>query len=128
MEGAAAWKVRIFIPEIDPADIDSICLFVGTFARKAFEQGWPDEEMERVIGPVTARRALEELGPYVEHFESEEPEHWLNHSAYRRLADYRVGYRIMSHDPDVKPSMLRWYLQVWREAWSESVRTLRGES
>src|SRR5688500_11228341 len=45
-------------------DIDAACHFVGDFAFCAREQGWTTEEIRRVVGRVTAKRAYDELMPH----------------------------------------------------------------
>ena len=55
------------IREYIAQDIDAACHFVGDFAWCAREQGWSDEEILRVVRPVTAKRAYQELLPYIEY-------------------------------------------------------------
>ena len=48
-------------------DLDAACHFVGDFAWCAKSQGWTDEEILRVVRPVSAKRAFEELMPFIEY-------------------------------------------------------------
>ncbi len=91
-------------------DIDAACHFVGDFAWCAREQGWSNEEIERVVRPLTAKRAFEELMPRIEYVPanvSPPP------NPFQRYAE---GCTLLADDPNVNYSFLRWVLRRLREA------------
>jgi hypothetical protein len=94
------------------ADIDRACHFVGVFVRAAFEQGWTEGDIDRVLKPVTARSAYERLLPYIEPARSHEQSY---HGAHRE-DDYLEGCRRLSDDPNVKYKPVRWALRPFLDA------------
>jgi hypothetical protein len=91
-------------------DIDAACHFVGDFAWCARQQGWTDEEIECVVRPLTAKRAYDELMPYIEYVPpsvSPPP---------NPDARYAEGCALLADDPNVKYSFMRWTLRPLRDA------------
>lgn len=88
-------------------DIDRACYFVGVFVRAAVEQGWTEGDIDRVLKPVTARRAYEQLLPHIEPAASHEQSY---HRAHRE-EDYLEGCRRLADDPNVKYKPFRWALR-----------------
>ncbi len=120
-------NVRMPLPNLSPGDADSVCHFVGCFARNAHEQGWTDEELRGLLKFMTALRAVQELPLHAEQ-EDMQPRTWLDR--WRRqaqmLGDYAAGGRILVHDSTVEPSIGRWWLRTWRDAWKERVEDAHG--
>ena len=99
-----------------PKDIDAACHFVGDFAWCARHQGWSDEEILRVVRPLTAKRALEELLPYIEYVP---PSVSPPPNSPERYAE---GCALLADDPNVRYRPLRFLLRPLREAIKQGGR------
>jgi hypothetical protein len=85
-------------------NIDAACHFVGDFAYCARSQGWTDEEIWRVVRPLTAKRAYEELMPHIEYVPpsvTPPPD---------SLERYAEGCAILADDPNVSYKPFRWMI------------------
>jgi len=78
-----------------PWDDDEACHLVGTFRRKALEQGWPEADIEEVCRGESARRIFSELSRFVEPRELE-PRSWR--TQFLRNRDYAEGCRMFATD------------------------------
>jgi hypothetical protein len=85
-------------------NVDAACHFVGDFAYCARSQGWTDQEIWRVLRPLTAKRAYEELMPHIEYVPpsvSPPPD---------SLERYAEGCAILADDPNVSYKPFRWLI------------------
>jgi hypothetical protein len=98
------------LKEYVASDIDAACHFVGDFAWCARSQGWTEEEISRVVRPLTAKRAYEELMPYIEYVP---PSVTPPPDLFQRYAE---GCALLADDPNVKYKPFRFFLRPLREA------------
>src|SRR5215207_2498763 len=98
------------LKEYVAGDIDAACHFVGDFAFCALQQGWTRDEVERVVRPLTAKRAYEELMPFIESVPPSVPP---PPDPSRRYAE---GCDLLSDDPNVRYRPFRWLLRPLKEA------------
>lgn len=91
-------------------DIDAACHFVGDFAWCARRQGWTEEELRRVVRPLTAKRAYEELSRHIEHVPPGVP------PPPDPEARYAEGCALLADDPNVKYKPFRWMLRPFKQA------------
>jgi hypothetical protein len=108
------------LKEYTQHDIDAACHFVGAFASSAREQGWTEDEIQRVVRPLTARRAHDELLPYIEH---ETP---VGRTSMRepliRQDQYEAGCALLAHDPEVEYKPFRFYFRAFPESIARGMR------
>lgn len=90
---------------MSPRNTDTACHFVGEFAFCARKQGWTYEEVQRVVRPVTAKRAYEQLMPFIE------PVPFRVSPLSDRSERYADGCRLLAHDPDVKFRPFHWEIR-----------------
>lgn len=93
-------------------DVDSTCCFVGTFVRKALEQGWSAEELKQVSQTLTVKQACKRLKPHIEYVS---PDQFSSLTPLTRTKDYLNGCLIFADDPNAKPNPFRWYLRNIRK-------------
>jgi hypothetical protein len=98
------------LKEYVAGDIDAACRFVGDFAFCARKQGWTEGEIERVVRPLTAKRAVEELMPFIEYVPPSVP------PPPDPDARYAEGCVLLSDDPNVRYKPFRWMLRPLGEA------------
>ena len=102
-------RVRMSLDGCDAHDLDEACAFVGRFARKAREQGWAEQDIERVCQGFPPERALSALRPHVE--EVAEPLSWRHQ--LDRLRDYAEGAAFLGEGP---LGLVRWWAKGLRVA------------
>ena len=91
-------------------DIDAACHFVGDFAWCAYREGWSDDEIRRVVRPLTAKRAVEELMPYIQYVP---PSATPPPNPAQRYAE---GCALLDDDPNVRYRPMRWMLRPLKDA------------
>jgi hypothetical protein len=98
--------VKMSLDGFDPAKVDDACYFVETFARKAKEQGWQQEDIDRVCQGFPASRAFSALRPWIE---ETAPDYLPWRFQIDRLKDYTEGCAYLADDPEVSYRPFRWY-------------------
>ncbi len=89
-------------------DVDAACHFVGQFAFCARKQGWTQEEIQQLVRQVTAKRAYDELMPFIEPVSF-----WVSPLSNRADRRYAEGCDLLAHDPDVKFTPFWELRQLW---------------
>src|SRR4051794_40416792 len=98
-------RVKMSLYDHDWQDPDDACHLVGAFARKAREQGWNEEDIERVCLRLPVESVLTSLSP---HIEATDPEPLSWRHQLERLTDYAEGAAILKQNPW---GLVRWWLK-----------------
>lgn len=109
--------VRMSFEAQDTADPEQACQLVGRFRRKAREQGWPEEAIERVSQGLKVDRVASQLSP---HIETTGPEPLTWRTQFERSRDYAEGGTVLVSDQAARFRPLRFLARGFRLA-------LRGE-
>jgi hypothetical protein len=88
-------RVRMNLDAFRPGDDDDAGQLMGTFRRKAREQGWTEADIDEVCRGVTTQRVHQDLRPYIEPV-GPEPLSWR--TQFDRNRDYVEGGWFFAED------------------------------